>query len=80
MKLDSVPPYPTNLVANGIPTNHVMNRTPAGEYQIARVLQGGGANEADFEILFSSQSLEAAKDFWREHVEREFPGLLSQGA
>jgi|tagenome__1003787_1003787.scaffolds.fasta_scaffold18760857_1 hypothetical protein len=74
MSLDSVPPYPTNLVENGIPTNHVLNRTPSGEFQIARVLK-----ESEFEILFTSQSLEECKDFWREQVEREFPGLLQQG-
>jgi hypothetical protein len=76
MKLESVPPYPTNLSA-GIPTNIVLNKTPAGQFQIARVLKPGGA-EAEFEILHTSNSEHECRQFAMEQTQRDFPGLLNQ--
>lgn len=78
MKLDSVPPFPSNLVADGIPTNMVMNKTKGGRYQIARVLKGGGADESDFDVLFTGQTQEEAREFWLAQVDKDFPGLLQQ--
>ena len=75
MYLDSVPLWPQSFSANGIPTNFVLNQTPDGQFQVARVLLSGGPKEGDFEILFSSQSREECMSFLREQVEKDFPGL-----
>jgi len=76
-KLESVPPFPSNISANGIPTNFVRNVTPDGKHQIARVLKGGGANEADFEILFTGTQ-QVSEQFLHQLIEKEFPGLMNQ--
>ncbi len=75
MKLESKATYPVHKTANGIPTNMVLNQTPAGMFQIARVLRGGGADEADFEVLFEG-TREDCENFWREQVRKGFPGLI----
>jgi hypothetical protein len=76
MKLQSASPqYPSHVVANGIPTNFVRNVTPEGEYQVARVLIGGGPAENDFELLFAGSRV-GAEEFLRQIIEKEFPGLL----
>ena len=75
-KLDSMPTYPITLIANGIPTPFVINKTKDGKFQIARVLKGGDASEADFEVLFTGLDQKSAKDFWLERVREEMPGLL----
>jgi hypothetical protein len=75
-KLDSMPTYPITLVAKGIPTPFVINKTNDGKFQIARILKGGGANEADFDVLFTGADQQSAKDFWLEQVRKEMPGLL----
>ena len=77
MKLQSVAPYPINVLANGFPTNFVRNLTPDGKYQIARILKPGGADEAESEILFEG-SQDEAEAFLRAQIEKDFPGLLSQ--
>jgi hypothetical protein len=79
MKLQSSPPYPSNISANGIPTNLVWNLTPSGSFQIARVLKPGGPAENDFELLFEG-SKEQCNSFLHQQIEKEFPGLLSQGS
>lgn len=76
MKLQSVPPYPSNISANGVPTNLVWNVTPGGKFQIARVLKGGGA-ESDHEILCEG-SKEQCEAFLHQQIEKDFPGLMSQ--
>jgi hypothetical protein len=78
VKLKSIPPYPSNISANGIPTNLVWNVTPEGTFQIARVLRGGGA-ESDHELLFEG-SKEDCQAFLDRQIERDFPGLMSQGS
>jgi hypothetical protein len=79
VKLKSVPPYPSNIAANGIPTNLVWNLTPEGTFQIARVLVPGGAAENDFELLFEG-SKEQCDVFLHQQIEKDFPGLMSQGS
>ncbi len=76
MKLDSAPLFPTSLTAVGFPTNLVLNKTPAGQYQVARVLAPGGPKEGEFEILFTSESEQECRDFAREQSEKDMPGLL----
>ena len=76
MKLDSAPLFPTNLSAGGIPTNLVLNKTPQGEYQIARVLAPGGPKEGEFEILFTASTEQECREFAREQIEMDMPGLL----
>lgn len=77
MKLESAPLYPTNLSANGFPTNLVLNKTPAGQFQVARVLKPGGA-EAEFEILHTSNSEQECNQFALKQIEKDFPGMLNQ--
>ena len=77
MKLQSVPPFPSNVVANRIPTNFVRNVTPDGKYQIARVLTGGGPAENDFELLFEGGQADG-EQFLSDIIDREFPGLMNQ--
>jgi hypothetical protein len=50
-KLNSVPLYPVNLSGSGIPVNLVLNKTPEGKFQIAKVLKPGGPQEGDFQVL-----------------------------
>lgn len=78
MKLQSVPPYPANVVANGIPTNFVRNVTPEGKYQIARVKTGGGAAENDFDVLYDGNSREEGEAVLQQKIEEEYPGLMNQ--
>ena len=78
MKLKSVPPYPSNISANGIPVNLVWNVTPEGTFQIAKVIVPGGA-ESEHEILCEG-SKEQCEAFLHQYIEREFPGLMSQGS
>ncbi|HET9130589.1 MAG TPA: hypothetical protein VFO86_06565 [Terriglobia bacterium] len=77
MKLQSVPPYPAGISANGIPTNFVRNLTPSGQYQIAPVLLPGGPAENDFELLIEG-SREECEKFLSAKIEEKFPGLLGQ--
>jgi hypothetical protein len=77
-KLNSVPLYPTNLSANGIPVNLCKNRTPEGKFQIARVLKPGGPQEGEFEVLWEGDSEWKADAFSKQQIERDFPGLMSQ--
>jgi hypothetical protein len=72
MKLESVPPYPGNVVANGRPTNFVHNVTPSGSHQIARVVC-----EGDYELLFEGTH-DDAYQFLRNRIENDYPGLLDQ--
>jgi hypothetical protein len=77
-KLNSTPGYPTNILANGIPVNLCMNRTPEGKYQIAKVLQPGGPQEGEFEVLWEGDSEYEADAFSTQQIEKDFPGLMSQ--
>lgn len=77
-KLQSMPPYPVNLVVGGIPANLSKNRTPEGKFQIARVLKPGGPQEAEFEVLWEGDSEHEAEEFARHEAEKEFPGLLTR--
>lgn len=52
----------------------VLNLTPDGRFQIARVLKPGGPTEGEFEILFEG-SEQDCMGFWREQVRKELPGL-----
>jgi hypothetical protein len=72
MKLDSVPPYPSQVIANGITTNFVRNLTPQGRFQIARHL-----GEKNFDVLFEGSPAEC-EDFLARQIEKEFPGLMRQ--
>jgi hypothetical protein len=76
MKLDSAPLYPTNLATKDLPTNLVLNKTPAGKYQVARVLKPGGPKEGEFEILVTADSEQECRTFARQQVEKDSPGLL----
>lgn len=76
-KLNSMPLYPVNLSAGGIPVNLCKNKTPDGRFQIARVLKPGGPHEGEFEILWEGTSESEAEEFARLEAERSFPGLLS---
>jgi hypothetical protein len=78
VKLNSTPGFPTNLTANGIPVNMCMNRTPEGKLQIAKVLKPGGPQEGEFEILWEGDTQWEADAFFRQQVEKDFPGLMSQ--
>ena len=75
MKLESAPLWPKNISAKGIPTNLVVNMTPGGEYQVARVLAPGGPKEGEFEILFSGTERDC-NSFALEQVDKGFPGLI----
>lgn len=75
MKLRSQPLYPVTKAAKGFPTNMVLNLTPDGKFQIARVLKPGGPTEGEFEILFEGSEEECEK-FWRDQVRKDFPGLI----
>ncbi len=77
-KLNSVPLYPINLSANGIPVNLCKNKTPEGKFQIARVLKPGGVQEGEFEILWEGENEFEADAFSTQEIERDFPGLMSQ--
>lgn len=56
MKLDSAPSYPQPCNINGMPTDFLINQTPAGEFQVVRELQGEGQQESEFEILFEGKA------------------------
>ena len=66
MKLSSEPPYPSQVIANGIPTNFVRNKTPEGIFQIARV-----RGERDHELLFEG-SQGQCEHYLLEAVEKEY--------
>lgn len=72
MKLQSMPGFPTQISANGFPTNFVLNQTPGDGWQVARIL-----GEGDFEVLFQGQR-EECREFLRQKVDKEFPGLMEQ--
>lgn len=78
VKLRSTSLYPVNLSAGGIPTNLVKNRTPDGIFQIARVLQAGGPQDGEFEVLWEGDSEADAEAFARAQAEKDFPGVLSR--
>ncbi len=75
-KLNSVPLYPISLPAGGVPTNLVLNKTPDGRFQIARVLKPGGPQEGDFEVLFTGEDEPSAREFARNQVRKDSPDLL----
>ncbi len=77
-KLRSIPLYPVNLSVGGIPANLVKNRTPDGRFQIAKVLQAGGPQDGDFEVLWEGDSEAEAEAFARTQAEKDFPGILSR--
>jgi hypothetical protein len=77
-KLDSVPLYPVNLSAGGVPLNLCKNKTPDGKFQIARILRPGGPREGEFEILWEGDSESEAEQFARMEAERSHPGLLTK--
>ena len=52
-KLRSVPLYPTGLVTKNPGANLILNKTPEGDFQIARVLKPGGPQEGEFEVLYT---------------------------
>jgi hypothetical protein len=68
-KLNSVPLYPINLSAGGIPVNLCKNKTPEGKFQIARVLKPGGPQEGEFEVLYEGDE-SGADAFARQQVVR----------
>lgn len=70
--------YPVNLSAGGIPVNLVKNRTPEGRFQIAKVLQPGGPQEGEFEVLWEGNSEAEAEAFARTQAEKDYPGILSR--
>ncbi|MFI5118171.1 MAG: hypothetical protein ACHP8B_15880 [Terriglobales bacterium] len=72
-KLNSVPPYPSMVIANGLPTKFVRNVTPDGKFQIASVKA-----ENDFEVLYEGISREDGEEILRQKVEEEYPGLMNQ--
>jgi hypothetical protein len=78
VKLRSTSLYPVNLSVGGIPANLVKNRTPEGKFQIAKVLQAGGPQDGDFEVLWEGDSEAEAEAFARTQAEKEFPGILSR--
>jgi len=75
VKLQSQPLYPLNKAVRGIPTNMVLNLTPDGKFQVARVLNPGLPTEGEFEILFEGSEQEC-ESFWRDQVRKDFPGLI----
>ena len=57
VKLSSQPLYPINLYdGNGNPANMVLNKTPEGKFQIARVLKPGLPTEGEFEVIYEHHS------------------------
>lgn len=77
-KLNSVPLYPVNLSAGGVPLNLCKNKTPDGKFQIARVLRPGSPQEGEFEILWEGDSESEAEQFARMEAERAHPGVLAK--
>jgi hypothetical protein len=75
MKLESQPLYPLSKYAKGILTNMVLNLTPDGKFQVARVLKPGGPAEGDFEVLLEGSEIEC-ENFWSNQVRNDFPGLI----
>ena len=74
-KLDSVPLFPKSLLfKGGMPTGHYM-KTPDGKFQVARVVKGGGASEADYEVLFTGPDEKSARDFLDDLVRKGLNGL-----
>lgn len=66
--LRSVPLFPINLVAGGL-VNLVLNKTPEGKYEIARVLKPGGPLEGDSHVLGEFDDEDSARNFARNLVE-----------
>ena len=64
-KLDSVPLYPVNLIADGLPTNLCLNKRPDGKFEIARVLKPGSPQEGEFEVLGQFENEQSAREFAR---------------
>jgi hypothetical protein len=75
-ELNSVPLYPISLAAADYPTNLVLNKTPEGRFQIARVVKPGGPNEGEFEVLHECADEASAREYARSVVRKEFPGLV----
>lgn len=75
-KLNSVPLYPISLAAAGYPTNLVLNKTPEGLFQIARVIKPGGPNEGEFEVLYDCQDEASAREYARTKVAQQSPDLF----
>ena len=74
MKLASAPTYPITY-SPGMATNMVLNLTPDGKYQAARVLNPGASSEADFEVLFEG-TLQECDAALQNMTHQEFPGLI----
>ena len=72
MKLQSVPGFPSQVVANGLLTHFVRNLTTDGTCQIARVL-----GEHDHEVLFQGTH-DQCEQFLHLQVEKDYPGLMNQ--
>ena len=76
MKLRSVPPYPSQFIANGLLTHFSWNKTPEGVWQIAR-LRGDSGVENDYDLLFEGPQDEC-QTYLMEQVEKDYPGLMNQ--
>ncbi len=72
MKLESVPPSPSQVIVNGMLTKFVRNVTPDHMYQIAKVL-----GEKDYLLLFSGTRDDGEEYLW-EKIEEDCPGLMNQ--
>jgi hypothetical protein len=75
-KLSSAALYPISLSVADYPTNLVLNKTPEGKFQVARVLKAGGPQEREFEVLYTGDDEQGAREFARQEVARESPGLV----
>lgn len=75
-KLKSAPLYPVTLTGGGIPVNLVLNKTPEGKFQIAKVNKPGGPQEGDFDVLKEFQDESSAREYARSQVQKDFPGLI----
>jgi hypothetical protein len=65
-KLRSQPYFPENLFDHqGIPINMCLNKTPEGKFQIARVLQPGGPQEGEFDVIWEGDHELFARAFAR---------------
>jgi hypothetical protein len=73
-KLNSSPLYPVNLSGGGIPVNLVLNKTPEGKFQIARVNKPGGPQEGDFDVLKEFPDEHSTREYARSQVRKDFPG------
>ena len=75
-KLTSAPLYPVTLTGGGIPINLVLNKTPEGKFQIAKVNKPGGPQEGDFDVLQEFEDEYSAREYARSRVHQDFPGLI----